>query len=76
MTLSLLLTVGQRVLDEAPCVTSNERTIEAANDRFSVTPLPHYKLDMGVLAREFLDVVVDECAEVGRGRPVVTVFKD
>ena len=76
MTLSRLLTVAPWVLGEATWVTSDGRTIEAANDGFSVTPLPHYELDMGVFAREFLNVVVDECAEVGGGCPVVTVLED
>ena len=51
-------------------------TVETAYYRLSVTPLPHDKLDMRVGACDGLEVIVEECAEVGRGYPIVAVLED
>ena len=41
-----------------------------------MTPLPHDKLDMWVGACDGLEVIVEECAEVGRRYPIVAVLED
>lgn len=51
-------------------------TVESTDNRLLRRSLLYDDLDMWILRRKVLDAVVEIPAQVGRGRPDVTVLKD
>lgn len=57
-------------------MTEDKHTVKTTDNRLTATPLPHHKLDMRICARDIFKVIVNVCAQVGRGSPTVTELED